>query len=136
MSKKESVVKSKVIDHFTLVLDTEDGSPAKTWKLVYNYRAIARIEEKIGKDIKNPQAWRDLSSGKDFPVVVWGGLLRHHPEVTVDEVMDVLNPEAQELLSNEIFKLMFPGVAEALEKLAKADGATASPNAQTATPTA
>ena len=44
------------------------------------------------------------------------------------------NPEAQRLLSDEIFELMFPGVREAYEKAKKEEsGASESPNAQTET---
>lgn len=132
MSQKDTVVKSKVIDHFTLVVDAEDGTPAKTWKLAYDYRAIAKIEDKIGKDLKRIDDWKDLSSGKDFPIIVWGGLNRFNPEVSLDEVLDMLNPEAQRLLSDAIFSLMFPGVVEAFEKM-KEQGAPQPPNAEAVT---
>lgn len=135
MSKKETVLKSKVVDHFTLVIDNEDGTPVKTWKLAYDYRAIAKIEEAIGVDLKKIDDWQKLSSGKHFPTIVWGGLNRFNSEVTLDEVMDILNPEAQRILSDEIFKLMFPGAVEAYEKLMKEKGASNSPNGETATPT-
>lgn len=131
---KENVIKSRVLDHITIMLDAENGSEPKVWKLCYDYRAIARIEEAIGKDIKRIEDWKDLSSGKDFPVIVWGGLLRYQPEVTQDEVFDVLNPEAQRLLSDAIFELMFPGAREAFEKALKEKNT--SPNVETVTPTA
>jgi hypothetical protein len=134
MSKKETVLKSKVLDHFTLVIDNEDGTPAKTWKLVYDYRAIAKIEDAIGKDIKKIEGWKEISSGKDFPTLVWGGLSKYNPEVTLDEVMDVLNPAAQRILSDEIFELMFPGAKEAYLKSLEAKGASNSPNAPAETP--
>jgi hypothetical protein len=125
-------LKMRVTPHFTLVLDAEDGTEPKTWKLAYTYKAIAKIEEKIGKDIKKLEDWKELSSGKDFPVIVWGGLDKFNPEVTLDEVIEILNPEAQRALSDAIFELMFPGVRDAYEKLLEKDtGATADPNAQT-----
>jgi hypothetical protein len=130
-------IKMRVTSHFTLVLDAEDGTEPKTWKLAYTYKAIAKVEEAIGKDIKKIADWQSLSSGKEFPVIVWGGLDRFNPEVTLDEVRDILNPECQRLLSDAIFELMFPGVREAYEKhlaeieaeaKAKDAGATADPN--------
>jgi hypothetical protein len=130
----ESLVKARTTPHFTLEIDTDDGATApKVWKLAYTYRAIAKIEEAIGKDIKKIEDWKDLSSGKDFPVIVWGGLDKYNPEVTLDEVKDMLNPEAQRLLSDAIFELCFPGIKEAYEKAAKESGATANPNPQTGT---
>jgi hypothetical protein len=129
---KQTEIKTRVTPHFTLILDSEDGSPARTWRLCYTYRAIARIEEATGLDLKKVDDWQKISSGKDFPKIVWGGLEKFNPEVTLDEVIEALNPEAQRLLSDEIFELMFPGIVEALKKH-QATGATADPNLQTAT---
>jgi hypothetical protein len=124
-------LKMRVTPHFTLVLDAEDGTEPKSWKLAYTYKAIARIEEAIGKDIKKIADWNGLSSGKEFPVIVWGGLEKFNPEVTLDEVREILNPEAQRALSDIIFELMFPGAAAAYQKILadeKVAGATADPN--------
>lgn len=124
-------IKMRVTPHFTLILDAEDGTEPKKWALAYTYKAIAKIEEKIGKDIKKIADWNDLSSGKDFPVIVWGGLDKFNPEVTLDEVIEILNPEVQRLLSDAIFELNFPGVRVAYEKILaeqKETGATAEGN--------
>lgn len=127
-------IKMRVVPHFTLILDAEDGTEPKKWTLCYTYKAIAKIEEAIGKDIKRLEDWKDLSSGKEFPVIVWGGLDKFNPEITLDQVVEILNPEAQRALSDAVFELMFPGVREAYERiLANETGATASPNAQTGT---
>jgi hypothetical protein len=134
--KTESIIKAKATDHFRLDIDLEDGSPHKVWKLCFDYRSIAKIEEATGLDIMKIEAWQAISSGKQFPKIVWGGLNRYNPEVTLDEVLDILNPYVQRKLSDIIFDLMFPGVKEAWEKH-KADeavGATADPNVPKATP--
>jgi hypothetical protein len=130
-----NLITTRVTPHFTLVIDAEDGSAPQTWKLCPTYRAIAKIEEAIGLDIKKYEDWKNLSSGKHFPTIVWGLLDKFNPEVSLDEVVEVLNPESQKILSDEIFFLMFPGVREAIEKQ-KATGETESPNAQTATTSA
>ena len=116
-------------------LDAEDGTPPKVWKLSYNYNALSKVETATGLDLKKIDAWKNISSGKHFPTIVWGGLERFNPEVTLDEVIDVLNPEAQRLLSDKIFELMFPGAREAYEKVLKEkeSGATADPNVETGT---
>ena len=117
---KENLLKTRVTPHFRLEIDAEDGTPPKVWKLCYTYKAIAKIEEATGLDLKKIADWKNISSGKQFPTIVWGGLERFNPEVTLEEVIEVLNPEAQRLLSDEVFNLMFPGVAEAYEKALKA----------------
>jgi hypothetical protein len=132
--KKETEVQSAVTDYFNLIIVSADAAgneTKKTWRLVYDYRAIAKIEKTIGRDIKKIEAWKDLSSGTDFPAIVHGGLNRYHPDVTIDQVLDVLNPAAQRILSDEVFYLMFPGMREALEKR---EAGTETENPQTATP--
>ena len=127
----ESVIKTAITPYFRLVIDNEDGTE-KTWKLCYDYRSIAAIEGATGLDLKKIEAWKSISSGKQFPQIVHGGLHRYNPEVTLDDVLDMLNPQAQRLLSDEIFNLMFPGVVEAYRKAQEeGTGATASPNVET-----
>jgi hypothetical protein len=133
MAEQKLVVKARVTPYFTLMLDGEDGTEPREWRLCYDYKAIARIEEATGLDVKKLDQWAKISSGKQFPQIVWGGLNRYNPEVTLDEVVDVLNPEAQRLLSDAIFDLLFPGVVEAFLKM-KATGETASPNVEPETP--
>jgi hypothetical protein len=136
--KEESVIKAVCTNHFKLEIDKEDGQPPKVWKLCLDYRALAKIETETGKDLKTLDAWKGLSSGKHFPVIVWSCLLRYQPEVTLDEVLDILNPASQRALSDALFDLAFPGFKEAYEKALKAKetGASESPNAQTAASTA
>ena len=131
--KDEISIKTRITPHFSLVIDSEDGAPPKVWKLAYTYKAIAKIEEATGLDLKKFEAWKDISSGKHFPAIVWGGLDKFNPEVTLGEVLDVLNPEAQRLLSDAIFDLMFPGVAAAYEQSLKEKESGASPNVPTET---
>ena len=130
----ESVIKTVITPHFKLVIDNEDGT-VKEWKLCFDYRSIAAIEESTGLDLKKFESWKAISSGSQFPKIVHGGLLRYNKEVTLDEVLDILNPQAQTLLSNAIFNLMFPGVVEELAKI-KEQGVSDSPNAEAAPPTA
>jgi hypothetical protein len=85
-------IKSRIAPHFTLVIDSEDGQPPKSWKLCYTYKAIAKIEQATGLDLKKIDDWKNISSGKHFPVIVWGGLDKFNPEVTLDDVLDVLTP--------------------------------------------
>ena len=114
-------IKMRTTPHFSLVLDSEDGTPPKVWKLCYTYKALAKIEEATGLDLKKIDDWKSISSGKHFPSIVHGGLEKFNPEVSLDDVLNVLNPEAQRLLSDAIFELMFPGVRELYEKQIKGE---------------
>jgi hypothetical protein len=136
MAKEEIVLKVRSIPHFKLVIDGEDGSPEKVWRLAYSYRELAKIEETTGLELKKYDDWEKVVSSKYFPKVIHGGLEKFNPEVTYEEVLDVLNPEAQRKLSDAILELCFPGVTESYQKLLADEktGATADPNVLEATP--
>jgi hypothetical protein len=139
--KDEQVLQFAITPHFKIEIDKEDGTEPEVWRLCLDYRALARIEDATadpehnlpGLDLKKISAWQDISSGKHFPKIIWGALQRFNPEVEVERVLDILNPEAQRILSDKLFELCFPGVKEAYQKSldemsAGATGATADPN--------
>jgi hypothetical protein len=121
-----SVVKAKSLPYFTLVLDAEDGSAPKVWKLCPTYKAIAKIEDVIHLDIKKGKDWVQVTSAK-FPVVVWGMLDKFNPEVTLDDVLEFLNPNIQEAVALAAVKLLYPDAFAQEGEL---------PNVQTETTTA
>lgn len=132
--KQESIIKANVTDWFRLVIKNEDDCTTKVWKLCYDYPAIAAVEESTGIDLKKIDGWKSISSGKDFPKIIHGGLHRYNPEVTLDDVLNFLNPAVQRELSDKVFELCFPGVVEAFKKqqeLENATGETADPNVVT-----
>jgi|HubBroStandDraft_5_1064220.scaffolds.fasta_scaffold10642_6 hypothetical protein len=111
-------VKSAVIPHINLVInDVNDQgeSITKTFKLVYDYRAIARAEESIGVDLKSFEAWKELKSSMT-PKLVLAGLAKYHPDVPLDYLLDVLNPTVQRNLQDALFEYLFPGVMDLLKK--------------------
>ena len=125
----ETVLKLAITPHFRITIDREDGT-SEDWRLCLDYRALARIEDKTGLDLKKIEAWKEVGS-KQIPVIVWGALQRFNPEVDPDSVLDNLNPEAQRILSDKLFELCFPGIRAAYEKTLaeqKETGATADPN--------
>ena len=124
-------VKSAVIPHIDLVINdvNEQGEAiTKTFKLVYDYRAIARAEDSIGVDLKSFEAWKELKSSMT-PKLVHAGLAKHHPEVTLEYLLDVLNPSVQRSLQEALFEYLFPGVMDAMRK-AQAEAKGDSKNVQ------
>jgi hypothetical protein len=111
-------VQSAVIPYIRLVLNDVDdkGNPtSKEYKLVYDYRAIARAEQSLGIDLKSFEAWKHVTSAMT-PQLVMAGLAKYHPDVTLDEVMDGLNPAAQRSLHDALIEYLFPGITEAVKK--------------------
>ena len=141
--KEVTEVQSATTPEVRLVVNSEDaaGNPlSKTWRLVLDYRALALIEKETGRDLKDYKAWAEIKSS-EFPVFVHACLHRYHSEVTLEEVENSLNPACQVGLSNAFYELCFPGALERWAKIQAEEkektGATASPNAVTATaPTA
>ena len=117
MSKVE--VQSAVIPHIELVINdvNEQGEAiVKKFKLVYDYRAIARAEEALGIDLKSFEAWKRITSSMT-PKLVHAGLAKYHSDITLDYLLDVLNPTVQRSLQDALFEFLFPGVLEAMKKL-------------------
>src|SRR5579863_5292411 len=127
-------IKATVTPYFNLVVSTEDAAgneKVTAYKLVFDYRAIQRIEEATKLDLKAIETWQNIPSSA-IPKIVWGGLARYHKDVAMDEVIDFLNPQAQMKLKEALFDYFFPGVKEEFEKTMKKlqDQATGeSPNA-------
>src|ERR1039458_6326309 len=117
--KEETVVQSMCTPTFSIVINGEDtagNATQKTWKLCLDYGALARIEDATKRDLKNIEGWKDISSGREFPQIIHCCLHRYSPDVTLDDVLENLNPQAQTALSNALFALTFPGVIEAIKK--------------------
>ena len=137
--KEETVLKLAITPHFRVSIDNEDGTTTD-WRLCLDYRALARIEDKTGLDLKDIKVWQAGIPSKQFPLVVWGALQRFNPEVEPERVLDVLDPGVQRILADQLLELCFPGIRKSYEKLLndqKETGATASPNVPTVeTPTA
>jgi hypothetical protein len=112
-------LQSPPIQHINLILNDvdEQGNPVTTtWKLAYEYRAIKRAEESIKVDLKSFEAWKTVSSAMT-PQLVHAGLSKFHPDVTLDEVMDKLNPAVQRPVHEAIFEFLFPGILDAMKKV-------------------
>lgn len=121
---KETTIQSVVTPTVSIVVNGEDaaGNPTKkAWKLCLDYRALAKIEDETGLDLKLPKTWDGLSSGKMFPKIIWCCLTRYSPEVTLEEVIDNLNPAAHQYLRATLLELTFPGFLEEASKQVKAD---------------
>jgi hypothetical protein len=134
--KQEKLIQTMATPHIKLIIDSDDPAiPSKTWKLCLDYRALALIEEKTKRDLKRIEAWADLSSGKDWPIIIHACCQRYNSDVTLEDVYAVMNPQAQRELSDMLFEITFPGVTEAYKRLKEReqDGETAVPNASPAT---
>jgi hypothetical protein len=125
-------VQSATTPEVRLVVNSEDaaGNPlSKTWRLVLDYRALALIEKATTRDLKDYKQWLAIKSS-EFPSFVHACLHRYHPDVTLEEVENSLNPACQVGLSNAFYEMCFPGATERWKKLQA--GETASPNVVTA----
>lgn len=140
---KTSIVKATSTPGIELevrYIDKESGDEVtENWLLVYDYRAIARLKESTGQDLLRPSvAWEGITSGEHFPNIIWAGLHRYHPLVTLDEIIDRMNPAFQAELGRKIFNYLFPGflanLIEDAKKKAEAEAAGKDPNAPTASP--
>src|ERR1017187_9789092 len=109
----ESTIQTTVTPTVAIVIE---GDEPKKWTLCLDYRALAKIEAATKRDLKKIEGWKEISSGVEFPKIIHCCLGRYSPDVTLEDVLDNLNPQAQRLLSDALFELTFPGVIEAVAK--------------------
>lgn len=127
----ETVIQSTVTPHVLIVIQ-KPNAPDETWKMCLDYRALAKFELETGLDLKQPETWDKLGSGEVFTKLVWCCLGRYSPEVTLDEVMDNLNPAAHSYLRAALLELTFPGFLQAAAKQVINAAGEISPNEQPA----
>jgi hypothetical protein len=127
------LVKTSTTPYINLELHDADeagNDVVVTYKLCFDYNALARIENELNVDLKVLQNWKTLSSGK-FATLVWCGLARYHKDVTLEEVRNKLNPADERALCDPIFDMMFPGLMKALKEAQEEAARTGKdPNAQ------
>src|SRR5579884_3683370 len=99
-------------------IDLQIAGTGKTYKLVFDYAALYKFEQEHKRDLKKPEGWKDFPSSL-VPSLVYNGLRRNHPEITVNEVIGFLNPAAQSVLTDAIFELLFPGITAAINEAMK-----------------
>jgi hypothetical protein len=116
----ENIIQSITTPTFQIAFDGQ----TKAWTLCLDYRALAKIEELTGRDLKKIEGWKNISSGKEFPQIIWACLHRYSPAVTLEDVLDFLNPQAQRLLSDALFELTFPGLVESMKEESTSPNAT------------
>jgi hypothetical protein len=117
-------IKSAVIPYIRLVVSYEDPTGAlceQEWKLCFDYKSIAKAEQELKIDLKSFEAWKSVTSAMT-PQLVHAGLSRYHPDVTLEQVQERLNPDIQRPLQEALFGALFPGVMEAMNKFKAQQG--------------
>jgi hypothetical protein len=108
-----NVIQAAVIP--SLTLKVEDAEYVAEFPL----SAVIELEKAIGRELKTLQQWLALKA-EDIPTVLKAGLLKHHPEVTAEQIASIcnrLNPEALDEVHYSLCKLAFPRAMEALDKV-------------------
>lgn len=93
----------------------KDGDKATEYQLVLDYNAIAKISDKMGKDLSKHENWFGLS-GTDLSVVAWGALDRFHPDVDLRTVRQWFSPPMFARLYAMLLEAAYPGILEAITK--------------------
>jgi hypothetical protein len=108
----------------------------KEYLVEFPLAAVIQAEAKLGRSLKTPADWL-CAPAADIPVLLAAGLVKHHPDVTPEEIKaisDGLDPESINEFTEALGALAFPKwlarYKESLTKLQEAKGV--SPNAASA----
>ena len=119
-------VNSEVFPVFKLNVDNRE------YTVCFPVSAVIKAEETIGHSLKSLKDWIGLEI-KHLGALLLAGLSKHHPDVSIDlvnQILDCLTPEAVDQVHYALCKLAFPKAMAAIEEQqqAKSKG-EASPNA-------
>lgn len=73
------------------VIITLDDRPLK---IIFDFNALAAIEDQTGLSALQPDFWRQLLSpikAGTVRMLLWAGLRTHHPEMTVEQIGSMLS---------------------------------------------
>ncbi len=72
-------------DRFTTI---EIGG--RVWRLLFDFNAMARMEEAINHDVLNVRFWRNFGA-RDARAMLWASMLHEEPELTIEQVGSFIN---------------------------------------------
>lgn len=91
---------TKALENF-LTPSTDIIIGTKTFKMVFDFFAVAEIEEKTGRNLLTEQGWNDLN-GRDVSVFFWATLQLHHPDITLVQARRMMNSKNVGLITDKL----------------------------------
>jgi hypothetical protein len=96
----------------------KNGEKTDEYQLVLDYNAIAKISDKLGKDLSKHENWFGLS-GSDLSIVAWGALDRFHADIDLRTVRQWFSPPMFVRLYAMLLEAAYPGILEAIDAAQK-----------------
>lgn len=93
----------------------------QTYKIKFGMKAIIALDEKYQINLMNPEHSQKLQMSPAMVAkVIWAGMQRHHPDLTLDNVADILddseNAEIERALSQAFSSAMEDDVKKNQQK--------------------
>lgn len=60
----------------------------KEYTVEFPLTSVMKAEDKLGRSLKGPSDWFGAQT-KDIPVLLWAGLLKHHPDVDLEDAQEI-----------------------------------------------
>ncbi len=91
---------TNALEHF-LTPAAEIAIGAKTFKMVFDFFAVAEIEEKTGRNLLTEKGWDNLN-GSALSLFFWATLQFHHPEITLTQARRMMNSKNIPLVTDKL----------------------------------
>lgn len=111
-----TAMEAKLLPVITITVEQKAPAEPKVYSCVLDFNAVQKCEETIGRDMTKFQSWQGLNHAQ-LTAIVWAELDRFHPEVTLREVRQWLNPMESASLWLALIEQAFPGITERLGKI-------------------
>ncbi|KKM90808.1 hypothetical protein LCGC14_1234800 [marine sediment metagenome] len=110
---------SNLPDRFTVI---EIGG--RVWRLLFDFNAMARMEEAINHDVLNVRFWRNFGA-RDARAMLWASMLHEEPELTIEQVGSMVTMKNLAM----VVKACHAAWTNAMAEMGEADGAGSDPKA-------
>lgn len=107
---KPTKMEAKLLPVSTLTVEQDNGTE-KVYQCVLDFNAVIKCETEINRDITKPESWVGLKH-TELSAIAWASLDRFHPDVTLRELRQWLNPKEWAEVFCMYFEQMFPGALE------------------------
>lgn len=72
-----------------------------TYKLLFDFNAVAEVEERTGRNLMSAEGWANLN-GSTISILLWACLQANHSEMTLRKVRALMNTRNLRIVNTRI----------------------------------
>lgn len=75
----------------------------KTYKMVFDFNAVAEVEQMTSRNLMTKEGWDDLN-GREVSILFWSTLQAEQPDITLQQVRKLMNTRNIKLITDKVME--------------------------------